>query len=119
MGESKLSSGTSYFAFSLIGLIAGLSLYAQSGTAELKTAVMSQIAFIIGSGCASLIGLLWMFRFIRDTPQDKRGDLIIAMIVAQIVVTKIAASIAAKTPPTGRQIVGMGLAAATVFILQK
>jgi uncharacterized membrane-anchored protein len=117
--RSNLASGATFLIVATVSLLLGLSLFLPSGIASLREASLTQIAFGVASGLANAIGLLVMFRYLADTPTERAGSLVIIMVVTQIVATWFFTQVFSQTIPTGREIIGVALAAGAVFFLSK
>jgi drug/metabolite transporter (DMT)-like permease len=117
--RSKLTSDASFFAFSMIGCAFALALFAQSGITAISSASILQLGLITASYFGSAIGLLWMFRYLHDTPPERVGSLVIIMVITQVVVTWIASLLLGKTTLNKNQAIGVMLAAISIFFLQK
>jgi uncharacterized membrane protein len=92
--------------------------FLQNGLTSIRVADSRQILWMVTSALASVIGVLVMFRYLADTPIEKAGGLVIAMVVMQVVSTYATASIFAGTLPTGRGVLGVVFAIGAILLLQ-
>lgn len=117
--RSKLTSGATFFTLTVVSLLLGLFPFMSNGVASMKSANVSQIGFAVGSALASSIGVLVMFRYLAVTPTERAGGLVIIMVVTQVVATWVFASLFARTMPSAQQLLGVVLAGAAIFLLQR
>jgi len=117
--RSKPSSGATFFILAITSLVLGLVPFFSNGLASVKTANVGQIGFAVGSALASSIGVLVMFRYLAVTPTERAGGLVIIMVVTQVVATWVFASLFARTMPSAQQLLGVVLAGAAIFLLQR
>jgi drug/metabolite transporter (DMT)-like permease len=100
-------------------VVFALMPFMQSGLAAVRAASLQQNALAFGSALASTIGLTLMFRYLAAVSTEKAGGLVIIMVVAQVIATMVFSLLFAKALPSLRDVLGVALAIAAIFVLQK